>query len=155
MSMKPGHTTSPEGISTTVAPLTGKSRPTRAIRLPSMRTSCTPSIPLAGSITRPPLSSFFMFGPACQQIQHRHPHRYTISNLVEDDGIWTVSDFGGNFHPAVHRTRVHDHHVGLGQSQPRLSHSEDAEILSQRREVGAFHPFELNPQEHHHVGIGN
>src|SRR6187399_2933612 len=135
MSMKPGHTTNPAGTSTIVAPFTGRSRPTRAMRSPSISTSCTPSIPLAGSITRPPLSSFFMFGPARQQIQHRHPHRHAVGNLIEDDRVRTVSDFGGDLHPAVHRTRVHDHHVGLGLPQPRLGHAEDAEILPQRREV--------------------
>src|SRR5678815_166669 len=118
MSMKPGHTTNPEGTSTTVAPFTGRSRPIRAMQSPSISTSCTPSIPLAGSITLPPLSSFFMFRPARQQIQHRHPHRDTVGHLVEDDGIRTVSDFGGNLYPAVHRTRVHDHYVGLGLSEP-------------------------------------
>src|SRR5688572_9006602 len=131
MSMNPGHTTNPGGISTTVAPFTGRSRPTRAMRSPSISTSCTPSIPFAGSMTRPPLSSFFMFGPARQQIQHRHTHRYAVSHLVEDDRIRTVGDLRGDLHAAVHRTGVHDHHVGLGQPQSCLGHPEHAEVLPQ------------------------
>src|SRR4030095_3186825 len=105
--MKPGHTTNPEGTSTTVAPFTGRSRPTRAIRSPSISTSCTPSIPVAGSITRPPLSSFFMFGSAGQQVEDRHPHRDAVGDLVEDDRVRTVGDLGGDLHAAVHRPRVH------------------------------------------------
>src|SRR6185503_21086979 len=117
MSMKPGHTTNPEGTSTTVAPFTGRSRPPRAMRSPSISTSCTPSIPLAGSITRPPLSSFFMFGPARQQVQHGHPHRHAVGHLIEDDRVRAVGNLRGNLDTAVHGSRVHDHHVWLGQLQ--------------------------------------
>ena len=34
-------------------------------------------------------------------------------------------------------------------------HAEDVEMLALRREVGAFHPLELDAQEHDDVGIGN
>ena len=40
-----------------VAPSTGRSRPTRAMRSPSISRSNTPSRPFAGSTTRPPFSS--------------------------------------------------------------------------------------------------
>src|SRR6185436_7356902 len=120
MSMKPGHTMNPDGTSTTVAPLTGRSRPTRAMRSPSISTSWTPSIPLAGSTTRPPLSSFFMFHSAREEIENRHPHGDTVGNLVENDRVRAVGDFRGDLHAAIHGTRVHDHHVRLGQTQPRL-----------------------------------
>ena len=57
MSMNPGHTTLPE-TSTTSAPFdAGAGAVTRSIRPSVMTTSCTPSVPFAGSITRPPLST--------------------------------------------------------------------------------------------------
>jgi hypothetical protein len=61
MSTKPGHTTSPPGISMTSTPgSTARSWPTAATRSPSSSTSRTPSIPCVGSTTCPPLSSRFM-----------------------------------------------------------------------------------------------
>src|SRR5688572_25686479 len=150
MSMRPGHTTSPAGISSTVAPSTGRSRPTLAMRSPSIRTSNAPSSPLAGSTTRPPLSSFFMFGSASEEVQHRHPDRHAVGHLVEDHRVGPIGHLGGDLDAPVHRTGVHDHYVRLRQTQPRLRHAEHLEVLAQRGEVRALHPLELNPQQHHH-----
>ena len=67
----------------------GRKVPTDAARCgrPSISTSYTPSIPFAGSTTRPPLSSLFMFRSARQQVQHRHPHGDAVGDLVEDHRI--------------------------------------------------------------------
>src|SRR5688572_1387712 len=155
MSIRPGHTTRPAGISTTVAPSAGMSRPTRAIRSSSINRSYMPSIPFEGSITRPPLSSFFMVHTAGEQIQHGHPHGDAVGHLVEDHGIRSVSHFRRDFDPAVHRARMHDHHVRTRQAETVRSHPEDVEVLALRREVGPFHPLELDTEEHDDVGIGN
>src|SRR5215831_17817163 len=120
MSTKPGHTTSPSGISITVAPSTGRSTPTRAIRSPSIRTSRTPSIPLAGSTTRPPLSSLFMFSYACQEVKNRHPDGNAVGDLLENYRIGSVCDLRRDFYAAVHRTGMHDEHIGFGELQPRF-----------------------------------
>ena len=50
----PGQTTQPSGRRTIAAPSAGRSLPTAAIVPSSTRTSCRPSTPCAGSITRPP-----------------------------------------------------------------------------------------------------
>src|SRR5690349_1171479 len=155
ISMRPGTTPRPAGTSITVAPSTGRSRPTLAITPSVIRMSNAPSSPLTGSTTRPPLSSFFMFGSAGEQVQHRHPDRHAVGHLVEDHRVGAVGHFGGNLDAPVHRTRVHDHHVRLRESQPRLGHAEHLEVLAQRGEIGALHAFELNPQQHHHVGVGH
>src|SRR6188768_2197374 len=155
MSMRPGQSTSPAGTSTTVAPSTGRLRPTFAIRSPSIRMSNAPSSPLAGSTTRPPLSSFFMFGSAGEQVQHGHPDRHAVGHLVEDHRVGAVGHLGGDLDPPVHRAGVHDDHVRLGQAQPRLGHAEHLEVLAQRGKVRAFHALELNPQQHHDVRVGH
>src|SRR5262245_48831551 len=132
MSMKPGQITRPSRISTTVAPSTGRSVPTRAMRSPSIKTSRVPSIPLAGSTTRPPLSSLFMFRSTSQQVQDSHAHRDAVANLLENHRIRTIRHLRSNLDPAVHRPRMHDHDVGLGQLEPRLRHPENSEVFSER-----------------------
>src|SRR5262245_15915393 len=111
MSIKPGQMTNPAGTSITVASSAGRSWSTRATRSPSMRTSRRPSIPLAGSMTRPPLSSRFIAGASRQEIQHGHTHGYTVGHLVQNHRVRAVGYFGGDLDPAVHWTRVHDDHV--------------------------------------------
>src|SRR5678815_1477580 len=140
MSMKPGQTIRPSGISVTVAPSAGRSTPTRAMRSPSMRMSRTPSIPFAGSMTRPPLSSLFMFRSAGQQVEDRHTHGDAVGDLVENHRVRTIGDLRRDLDAAVHRSWMHDHHVRLGQLRARLGHAEHVEVLAQRGEVGAFHP---------------
>src|SRR5688572_106041 len=128
MSMNPGQMTRPAGTSSTSAPSAGRSRPTRAIRSPSMRMSNVPSRPLAGSTTRPPLSSLFIFGSASEQVENRHPHGHAIGDLLEDDRVGTVSHLRRDLDAAVHRTGMHDHHVGLRQAEARFGHAEDVEV---------------------------
>src|SRR6185369_9312394 len=108
MSMSPGHTTRPLGIWTTAAPSTGRSRPMRAIRPPSISTSKLPSRPFTGSTSRAPLSSRFIFDSTCQQIQHRHPYRDAVGHLFENDGVRAVGDVRRDLDAAVHRTGMHD-----------------------------------------------
>src|SRR5688500_4460946 len=143
MSMNPGHTTSPAGMSMITAPSAGKSRPARAMRSPSMSTSYTPSIPLAGSTTRPPLSSFFMVRPSGQQVQDGHAHGDAVGYLNENHRVRTIRDLGSDLDAPVHRARMHDHHFRMRQPQARLGHPEHVEILAQRRKVRPLHAFEL------------
>src|SRR5687767_11571829 len=155
MSTSPGTRTRPAGISTTVAPSAGISRPTRAIRSPSMSTSYAPSTPLRGSTTRPPLSSFFMVHPAREQIQNGHAHRHAVPHLIEDHRIRSVRHFRRDLDTAIHRAGMHDDHVGPREPQAALRHAEDAEVFPLRREVRAFHTLQLDAQEHDHVGVGD
>src|SRR3954462_2048235 len=155
MSISPGHTTKPAGTATTSAPSADKALPTCAMRSPSISTSCMPSMPLAGSTTRPPLSSFFMFRSASQQIEDGHTHRNAVGHLIENDRIGAIRHFRGNLDAPVHRTGMHDHHVRLGRPQPVFGHSEDVEIFPQRWKVRPFHAFELDPEQHDHVGVAD
>src|SRR6185503_6925016 len=147
MSISPGHTMKPAGISTTAVPAsTGRSRPTRAMRSPSISTSNVPSRPLAGSTSRPPLSSRFIFDSACQKVEHGHPHGDAVGDLLENHRIRTVGDVGRDLHAAIHRPRVHDDHVRLGAAYPGGGHAEHVEVLAQRREERSLHPLLLDPQ---------
>src|SRR6478672_12884147 len=156
MSMRPGHTTRLGGISTTVTPAaTARSRPTSAMRSFSIRMSNTPSRPFTGSTTRPPLSSRFIFYSTRQQVQHGHADGDAVGHLLENHRIGAVRDFGGDFDAAIHRTRMHDDHVGLRAGNSLDRHAEEIEILAQRRKVRALHSFLLNAQHHDHVCVGH
>src|SRR5215470_5656268 len=137
MSIRPGHTIRPLGISTTVTPSAGRSRPTRATRSASIRMSKTPSRPLAGSTSRPPLSSRFIFDPAREKIQHGHPHGDAVGDLFKNHRIRTVGDVRRDLDAAVHWPGVHDDDVGLRQLHALRRHPEDIEVLAQRREERA------------------
>src|SRR6478735_1296311 len=156
MSMSPGVITRPAGIATTTVPSpAGRLVPTLAMRSPSMRMSNTPSRPLAGSTTRPPLSSRFMFHSAGQKVEHRHPDGHAVGDLLENHRVRAVGHFGGDLDTAVHRSRMHDDDVGLGTAHARLGHPEQVEVLAQRRKEGALHPFLLDAQHHYHVRVAH
>src|SRR6185295_11658685 len=140
MSIKPGQITSPDGTSTTTVSRSGGGRffSTRAMRSPSISTSNAPSSPRAGSTTRPPLSSRFMFNPARQQIEHRHAHRHTVGDLFENHRIGPIGHFRGDLDAAIHRTGVHDDRVRPRQAHALLGHAEHVEVLAQRREERAL-----------------
>src|SRR5919108_6683513 len=148
ISISPGTITNPRGTSTTWTPSpTGRSRPTWAIRSPSINTSRSPSIPFTGSTTRPPLSSRFILGSTGQQVQHGHAHRDAVGDLLENDGERAVGDLGRDFDAAVHRTRMHDDDVRPRPAQARFGHTEHVEVLAQRGKKSALHALELNAQQ--------
>src|SRR3954471_10683643 len=153
MSINPGATITLAGISTTTAPSAGRPRPTRAIRSPSISRSNDPSRPDAGSTSRPPLSSRFIFDSARQQIEDRHPHRDAVGDLLEDHRVGAVGDLRGDLDTTVHRPGMHDDDVRPGEPDALLGHPEQVEVFAERREVRALHPLLLNPQHHHHVSI--
>src|SRR5262249_51836807 len=127
---------------------------TLTITPPSMSTSKMPSRPLAGSTIRPPLSSRFILDTSRQEIENRHPHGHAVGHLFEDDGIGTVGHLGSDFDAAIHGPWMHDDDIGLGASHTLDGHAEDVEVLPQRRKERAHHALLLNPEQHHHVGIG-
>ena len=93
MSMKPGQTISPAGRSTISAPSAFRFLPTSAMRSPSISTSNTPSLPLAGSTTRPPLRIRFISRPPASKIKNRHSHRDAVRDLIENHRRRTVGHF--------------------------------------------------------------
>src|SRR3954451_3946381 len=113
MSISPGTTMNPFGTWRIWTSPSGAGRffSTRAMRSPSISTSNAPSTPLAGSTTRPPLSSRFIVHSAGQEVEHRHPHGDTVGDLFEDHRVRPVSHVRGDLDAAVHRTRVHDDRV--------------------------------------------
>src|SRR5688572_7439282 len=152
MSNSPGVRTNPAGTSTTAAPSIGRSFPTREMRFPSIRMSNTPSRPFAGSITRPLLSSRFMFSSTRQEVQNRHPNGDAVRDLLENHRIRTVCHLGVDFDSAVHRSRMHDDGVVLRAPHALARHAEDRKVLAQRGKERALHAFELYTQQHDHVG---
>src|ERR1051325_3709908 len=123
MSIKPGATIHPDSTAITSAPSAGNALPIFATRPPSISTSNSPSRFDAGSTTRPPFSSnFISFASlalsvrlrflAGEQIQHGHPDRHAVGDLLEDDRVRPVGDIGVDLDPAVHGAGVHDDDVG-------------------------------------------
>src|SRR6185436_1966920 len=150
MSMKPGATTLPE-TSSSFALSAGIPTPTRAIFPSFTRTSRTASSLPAGSTTRPPLSSQFTDRPSRQQVEHRHAHRHPVRDLVQDHRSRPVGHFGGDFHSAVHGTRMHDDRVVSGQLHACLGQPVEIEVLPQRGKGPVHHALLLDPEHHHHV----
>src|SRR5689334_24359529 len=102
----------------------------RAMRSPSISTSNMPSRPLAGSTSRPPLSSRFIFDSPRKQIQHGHPYGDAVGHLLENHRIRTVRNLGGDLDATIHGARMHDDGVGFGQLHALLGHPENVEVLA-------------------------
>src|SRR3954454_23232957 len=153
MSMSPGHRTNPAGMATTVAPFAARSRPTPAMRPSSISTSNTPSRPFAGSTSRPPLRSRFIFNSARQKVEHGHAHGDAVGDLLENHRIGTVSHVRRDLDAAVHRPGVHDDDVGLRAAHAGRGHAEHVEVLPQRREERALHPLLLDAKHHDDVRV--
>src|SRR3989454_2689153 len=150
MSMNPGATTLP-ARSRTGTLSTGIPGATRAIFPSRIRTSWTRSRSPAGSTTRPPLSSQFTGGSSREQVEHRHPDRHAVGDLIQDDRVGPVRDFAGDLHAPVHGSRVHQDHVLLRQANSLLREPIEVEVLPQRGESAVAHSLPLNPEHHHHV----
>src|ERR1700688_3820945 len=115
---------------------------TSAILSPSRRTSRGASVSVAGSMTRPfltssmrgilfciggrPFPGLLHFGRGMglffraahkKQVQQRHAHSDPIGDLLEDAGLRTVRDFRSDFHAAIHRAGMENDGVGLGEAQ--------------------------------------
>src|SRR5213593_191034 len=122
MSTSPGHTHRPVASSTR-APGGEAVRPCpdgrrSAIRPSSIHRSMTPSVFEAGSMTRPPLISNPAKGPPREEIQDGHPHGYAVRDLLEDDRVRPVRDGAVDLDAPVHRARMHDDGVRLGEARP-------------------------------------
>src|SRR6266571_3247655 len=71
--------------------------------------------PEAGSMTRPPSMKSRASGDmglgltAGEEIEHRHPDRHAVLNLIEDHRARPVGDLGRELHPAIDGSRVHHH----------------------------------------------
>jgi hypothetical protein len=94
-----------------------------------------------------------MFRSSREQVEHRHAHGHSVGDLIENHRERPVGHLGRDLHAAVHRTGVHDDHIGPGTGDAGLGHAECSEVLAQRRKEAALHPFELDPQHHDDVGV--
>src|SRR6185436_20179504 len=158
MSIKPGVPTRP-AASIVSAPLGFWILPSiRATAPSSISRSYDPSRPWLGSTIRPPwISRLDMSGllgrrDAGEQIEDRQPHRHPMRDLLEDHRVGAVRHVARDLDAAVHRARMHDDGVVLGQPEALAGEAEQPEVLLDRRERHPPLPFELDAQHHHHVG---
>src|SRR5512136_1729199 len=135
MSINPGTTSFPSSsrmVRSDSPPALIRSFPRLTIVLPSMRRSTWPSSCWDGSMILPPLRRTLILAP-CQQVEEGHPHRYPVGNLVENHRKRPIGHVGRDLHPAVHRPRMHDDHVVLGQFDVFPVEAEIGGVLANRR----------------------
>src|SRR5579862_8261700 len=114
-------------------PSPSRSRSITAVTTPSsISRSWAPSRPWLGSISLPfaissrpegapePAAAAVGVGAgisgrllvhAGEQVEHGHPHRDAVRDLLEDHRVRTVGHLAGDLDAAVHRPGVHDDHV--------------------------------------------
>src|SRR5258706_2099742 len=141
MSTSPGHTQSP-AASITRVPGGSPPFPCPGARLSAMRPSTIKmssgaSTPVAGSMTRPPLTSELARGSSRQEIQDRHADGDAVGDLLEDHRVRAVGDGAVDLDAAVHRSRVHDDDVRLRQPRALGVQPEQVVVLARRREGAA------------------
>src|SRR6266478_2258461 len=127
-------------------------------------------MPWAGSMTRPlvmrmelilddsiiachlcKISSSRLRRLPTEQIQHRHANGQAVGDLLENRGVRTVGDLGGDFDAAVDRSGSQEKDVGLGQLEPIAVHAKKVGILADRREQAVALAFELNAKHVDHI----
>src|SRR3989442_1241098 len=134
--MKPGATIIPPASKMSVpggAP-TFPGGPTSAMRSPSRNTSLTASVLLAGSRTRPFLTSSMrgflglrlcrrvrdIIGSAAnEQIQDCHAHGHAVRHLFKHAGLRPVGYLGRYLDAAIHRPGMQHDGIRLRAPQPR------------------------------------
>src|SRR5207244_5145655 len=90
--------------------------------------------------------------PAGEQIQHRHSHRHTVRDLIENHAVWTIGDPRVDLDATVHRPRMHDRDAARRLLERLERHAEHAVILAHARNEPLLHALELEPQHIEDVG---
>src|SRR5579883_2995626 len=177
--MNPGATQRPAASKTSV--FCGTSLPGAAMSAmfsPSRRRSSGASVFDAGSRTRPFLTRSMrsvlcgnvvgsativargylrggmlaFAGADDEKIEQRHTDGDAIGDLLENDGLRAVRDFGSDFDAAIHRPGVQNYGTGLGLAEARGIEL-IAENIVFRRDGRLVQPLGLHPQHDNHVGI--
>ena len=158
MSISPGTTTSPRGTSRPSAPSTGRSRadlrdpPVLDQDVERRRPDPVRRIDHPAALDQQ-LHHCASSCSAGEQVEHRHPHRDAVGDLLEDHRVGAVGDLRLDLDAAVHRPRVHDDHVRLGAL--RAARRSARRALKYSRSDGmkcALHPLVLDAQHHDDVG---
>src|SRR5215213_3177133 len=151
MSMSPGVTTRPPASIVSAPFGFWILPPMRATAPSSISRSWGPSRSWLGSTIRPPWisrlgMSGLLAGHAGEQVEDRHAHRHAVCDLLEDHRAGAVRHVARDLHAAVHRARMHDDDVVLGQPEPLAGEAEEAEVLLDRREGHPPLPLELDAE---------
>src|SRR5213594_148706 len=162
MSTNPGQTQWPAASSTFVpagttplspeAPLPGRAGRRSAMRPSTTSRSRRASVPVAGSMTRPPLISKLAKRSSRQQIEHGHPDGDPVGDLIENDRVRPIRHGAVDLHPAVHRAGMHDDGVRPRPPGALDGQAVEVVVLPRRREGAALLALSLDAQHHHDVG---
>src|SRR6185437_954556 len=91
---------------------------------------------------------------AGQELKARHAHGDAHLDLVADDAaVDVVGDLAVDLDAAVHRPRMHDEGVGLGDGELVVVEAEEMKILACRRDEAAMHALGLQTQHHDDVDV--
>src|SRR5262249_9656332 len=150
-STKPGSRSAPSSSMTRPAPRCPGAM--RATLPPSTSTSASTSVPLAGSMSRPPRSRIVSLTAAtAEEVEDRHADGDAVGHLLEDDRALAVGDRRVHLDAAVDRPGMHDDGVLLGPGQRARRQAEVARVLARVGEQADFaQPFLLDAQHHDHV----
>ena len=88
-----------------------------------------------------------------QNAHHRHAYRDAERHLRQDHRLRAVRHRRIDFHAAVHRTRVHDDRIRLGQRQALRRQAVALEVFLRRRQQRAAHALVLQAQHDDHVDV--
>src|SRR6201994_3164588 len=164
MSIRPGATILPPQLMMSVpsgTPAAPMPRLLSRITPSAISTSPGPSKSLEGSMTRALAKrigrrSVSMASRvrqvAGERFQHRHPHRHSHFHLFADQRLGAVGDEGVDFHPAIHRSRMHHQRVGFGIGRLLLAQPEIVKVFLVGGHERAVHALALQPQHHDDVG---
>ena len=100
------------------------------------------------SFAAPEIRPFYVLPTALphlrHQIQHRHPHRQAVGDLLQNAALRPVSDVGLDFNSAVHGSGVHDENVRLTALKAITGQSKKTGKLAHARKLAGLDPLKLH-----------
>ena len=88
-----------------------------------------------------------------QQRQACHADEQAVGDLVEDDGVGAVGDFGGDFDAPVDRAGGEDQDIVLRAADACAGHAEEVGVLGDAGEEGSPLSLELHTKQVDAVGL--
>ena len=93
----------------------------------------------------------FKLPSSCQQIQHRHPYRYPIFYLVENNRMRRIGHVRCQLDTAIYGAGVHDNYLFSNALQQFSVDAKELRVLPNRRKKLGFLSLHLNPKDICHV----
>src|SRR3954453_19937152 len=116
-----------------------------------MKRSPTLSLPVDGSMRRPPLMWIFIASIARQDAHHSHAHRDTERHLRQDHRLAPIWNGRADVDAAIDWAGMHDDRVRLGERELVGSESVVLEVFAGAGQERAAHALILQAQHDHYI----